>query len=142
MASSELLDHAGLAASLESAFRNWWFIWLQQQGWSTTNAKQHSWKEISEPEPKAQLTPVTNSVSKRLPLWLGPIPGAERKRLEALGKRIIALKSLEPWGEAVTLFAQERPNKVLVWLEKGLVLKAKIGGNTPIPNWCGRQRDH
>ena len=31
VASSQLLDHAGLAASLEIAFRSWWQRWLQQR---------------------------------------------------------------------------------------------------------------
>ena len=137
VASSELLDHAGLAASLEGTFRNWWFNWLQQQGW-TTNAKQHSWKEITQPEPQAQLTPVRNSVSKRLPLWLGPIPGAERQRLENLGKRIIELKSLEPWGEAVTLFARAAQQSIGL-ARKGTSSKSRDWWPTPILNWCGNE---
>ena len=118
VARSELLDHAGLAASLEDAFRSWWLRWLQQQGWST-DVQQQAWPQNPRPEAHAPLTPVTNSVSKRLPLWLGSLPDAERQRREAQGQRVVPLQNLQPWGEAVSLFAWGRPGEVLAWLETG-----------------------
>ncbi len=118
VADSELLDHAGLAASLESAFRSWWLRWLQQQGWPT-DAHQQAWPQTSSRENHTSLTPVGNSVSKRLPLWLGSLPDAERQRLEAQGQRVVPLQNLQPWGEVVSLFAREQPGEVLVWLETG-----------------------
>ena len=118
LAGSELLDHAGLASSLESAFRIWWLRWLQQQGWPTDVQKQ-AWPLTNSQETRTQLTPVTNSVSKRLPLWLGSLSDAERQREEAQGQRIVPLQNLRPWGEAVSLFSRERPGDVLAWLESG-----------------------
>ena len=94
VAQSELLDHAGLAENLESTFRSWWVRWLEQQGWST-DAKQNAWPQSRKPEARAQLTPVTNSVCKRLPLWLGPLPDAERKLVEAQGQQVVALKNIQ-----------------------------------------------
>ena len=41
---------------------------------------------------------------------------------------IVALKDLQPWGEAVSLFARERPNSVLAWLETGASKESQIGG--------------
>ena len=76
---SELLDHAGLATSLEDSFRSWWLQWLEQQNWST-DAKQDFWPQTRSNEHGAPLTPITNSVSKRLPLWLGFLPDEERQR--------------------------------------------------------------
>jgi len=118
VAGSELLDHAGLAASLEGAFRSWWLRWLQQQGWAI-DAEQQAWPPTTIQTAHTPLTPVTNSVSKRLPLWLGPLPDEERQRREAQGQQVVALHNLQPWGETVTLFAQERPDAVLAWLETG-----------------------
>ena len=118
VADSELLDHAGLAACLEEAFRNWWLRWLQQKGWPI-DAQQQAWPQTCSRETRTPLTPVGNSVSKRLPLWLGSLPDAERQRREAEGQRVVALQSLQPWGKAVTLFARARPGKVLAWLENG-----------------------
>ena len=115
---SELLDHAGLATTLENTFRSWWLRWLQQQGWSTDHRKQ-AWPQTCGQGLGTTLTPVTNSVIKQLPLWLGPLPDAERQQREARGQRVVPLSSLEPWGEAVTLFARERPSEVLAWLETG-----------------------
>ena len=118
IANSELLDHAGLAATLEGSFRHWWLRWLQQEGWPT-DVQQQAWPQTSNQEDRALLTPVSNSVNKRLPLWLGYLPDMERQRLEAQGKRVIALQNLHPWGEAVSSFAKYRPDDVLVWLETG-----------------------
>ena len=117
-AESELLDHAGLAASLERAFRSWWLRWLQQQGWAI-DAQQQAWPPTTIQATHTPLTPVTNSISKRLPLWLGPLPDAERQRREAQGQQVVPLHNLQPWGETVTLFAQQRPDAVLAWLETG-----------------------
>ena len=33
VAASPLLDHAGLAKSLATSFRQWWLHWLKQHGW-------------------------------------------------------------------------------------------------------------
>ena len=118
VAGSELLDHADLAASLEGAFRSWWLRWLKQQGW-TTDVQKEAWPQSSSRETRTLLTPITNSISKRLPLWLGSLPIAERQRREAQGQRVFPLQDLNPWGEAVTLFARERPDEVLAWLETG-----------------------
>lgn len=118
VADSELLDHAGLAASLEGVFRIWWLRWLQQQGWSA-EATLQDWQQTSSPEAQTPLTPVTNSVCKRLPLWLGSLPDVERQRRESQGQRVVPLQNLQPWGEAVTLFAREGPREVLAWLETG-----------------------
>ena len=118
VAGSELLDHAGLAASLEGAFRSWWLRWLQQQNWPI-DAQQQAWPQTSSRETFTPLTPVTNSVSKRLPLWLGSLSDAERQRWEAQGQQVVRLQNLQPWGEAVHLFAGKRPGEVLAWLETG-----------------------
>ena len=118
VASSELLDHAGLATSLEVAFRSWWLRWLQQEGWPT-DSQQQAWPQTSRREAHKPLTPMTNSVSKRLPLWLGYLPDAERQRRDAQGQRVVPLQNLQPWGEAVTLFAREQPDEVLAWMENG-----------------------
>ena len=118
VAQSELLDHAGLAASLEDAFRSWWMRWLQQNGWPA-DAKNNAWPQISKPEAQTALTPVTNSVCKRLPLWLGSLSDEERQKLEAKGQRVVAIQNLQPWGKAVNLFSKEKPGEVLAWLESG-----------------------
>jgi predicted O-linked N-acetylglucosamine transferase (SPINDLY family) len=118
VACSELLDHAGLAASLEGAFRSWWLRWLQQQGWPS-EVKQQAWPQTTSPEIRTPLTPVTNSVSRRLTLWLGSLPDEERQRRESHGQRVVPLRNLQPWGEAVSLFTQERPGAVMAWLETG-----------------------
>ena len=34
-------------------------------------------------------------------------------------------KTFEPWGEAVALFAQEHPNKVMAWVEAGASLESQ-----------------
>ena len=124
VAQSELLDHAGLASNLEDAFRSWWMRWLQKQGWRT-DAKPQAWPQTSEPEHRIPLTPVSNSVTKRLPLWLGSLPDGERQRREAQGERVVALHNLQPWGEAVTLFAQKQPGEVLAWIETGASAKSQ-----------------
>ena len=118
VAKSELLDHAGLAASLEAAFRSWWLRWLQQQGWAT-DARRQAWPQANSLDVPLPLTPVTNSVSKRLPLWLGSLPEEERQRRVAKGQQVVPLQNLQPWGEAVSLFAQQRQGEVLAWLETG-----------------------
>ena len=82
MAQSELLDHAGLARSLEGAFRSWWLRWLEQQGWPK-DAKVPSLAIKDQNRRSNLITPVTNSVRKRLPLWLGSLPDAERQKREA-----------------------------------------------------------
>ena len=66
---------------------------------------------------------MSNSISQRLPLWLGPLPDAERQKREAQGQQVVELQNLKPWGEAVLLFAQKKPNHVLAWLEKGASTK-------------------
>ena len=118
VAASDLLDHAGLAASLESTFRSWWLRWLEQEGWPTDD-QQQAWPKTSCQETRTLPVPITNSVSKRLPLWLGSLPDAERQRREAQGQRVVPLQNLQPWGEAVTLFAKEQHGEVLAWLENG-----------------------
>ena len=118
LAKSELLDHVGLSSTLERTFRSWWLLWLQQQGWPN-DTQQQAWGQAYCPRTRALLTPVNNSVYKRLPLWLGALPDEERQQREARGQRVVPLENLQPWGEAVSLFAKEKPDKVLVWLEVG-----------------------
>ena len=118
VANSELLDHQGLAKSLENSFRSWWLSWLKQQNWPTSKPKE-AWPQLNRKGSNTQLTPISNSVSRRLPLWLGSLPDAERQRREAQGQRVIRLHKLQPWGEAVALFAQEQTDDVLIWLETG-----------------------
>ena len=136
IAKSELLDHAGLAISLDKAFRRWWQKWLQEQGWST-EAKLQAWPQITQSDAHGHLSSVANSISRRLPLWLGPLPDAEREQREARGQKVVPLRSLQPWGKAVSLFAREQPSQVLAWLETERVQKASSGGNTLIRNWSG-----
>ena len=121
---SQLLDHVGLSRSLEGAFRSWWLQWLKKQGWPT-DAQMQAWSETSRTEDYAPLTPVANSVYKRMPIWLGALPDAERQRREAQGQRIVPLQSLDPWGKAVSLFAQAESNEVLAWLEAGASEKSR-----------------
>ena len=118
LAHSELLDHAGLAASLESTFRSWWLQWLRQNDWFSDN-KLEVWPQTKALKIRNSLTPTSNSVCKRLPLWLGSLSDSERQRREYQGQRVIALQDLQPWGEAVNLFANEKPEEVLAWLENG-----------------------
>ena len=92
--------------------------WLQEQGWPI-DARQKVWRQSNRAEDRAPLIPVTNSVCRRLPLWLGSLPDEERQRREAQGQRVVPLESLRPWGKAVTLFARERPEDVLALLETG-----------------------
>ena len=56
MSGSELLDHSGLAATLERAFRSWWLRWLQEQGWST-DTQQEAWPQTRHKEGLTPLTP-------------------------------------------------------------------------------------
>ena len=58
-------------------------------------------------------------------LWLGSLTDAERKRREAQGQRVVRLKSLQPWGEAVALFAEEQPREVMAWVEAGASLESQ-----------------
>ena len=118
VANSELLDHAGLATSLEHTFRSWWHRWLKQHGWPI-DAQHQAWPETNYQETCTTLTPITNCVIKRLPLWLGSLPDAERLRREAQGQRVVRLQNLQPWGDAVNLFAREQSGEVLAWLESG-----------------------
>ena len=115
---SDLLDHAGLAISLEDAFRSWWLKWLHQQGW-TTNGKHQAWSQLSKSDDRGPLTPVSNSICKRIPLWLGPLTDEELQRREAQGQQVIPIQSLHPWGKTVTLFAREELEGVMAWLETG-----------------------
>ena len=61
---------------------------------------------------------MTNSTCKKIPLWLGSLSDEEYQQLEARGQRG-CIQTLQPWGKAVTLFAQEKPEEVMVWLENG-----------------------
>ena len=120
VAQSELLDHAGLARSLENTFRHWWLKWLQDEGWQADN-KHTTWTQSRKSNGRIAITPVTNSVNRRLPIWLGPLPDEERQAREAQGQRVIPLQNLQPWGTAVSLFSREgeQSNSVLAWLESG-----------------------
>ena len=76
---SELLDHAGLATSLEQAFRSWWMRWLKEQGWASDDQR----KRLATNQDmiqKATIIPVTNSTCKKIPLWLGSLSDAEYQR--------------------------------------------------------------
>ena len=117
MVKSDLIDHAGLAVSLENAFRSWWLRWLQKQDWPIETKQ--TWHQINRAKDRALLTPVTNSVCRRLPLWLGELTEAEKLDREGRGQRVVRLKNLQAWGEPVSLFAREEPNQVLAWLEDG-----------------------
>ena len=70
VAASPLLDHSGLAKSLATSFRQWWRLWLEQQGW-TLNGVGTAWTRQYEPT-KAPVA-VANSPSLQVPLWLGPL---------------------------------------------------------------------
>ncbi len=118
VAHSELLDHAGLAVTLEKTFRSWWLRWLQQQGWPT-DGKQQAWRQRCTAEDRAPLTPITNSICRRITLWLGSLPDSVRKDRETRGQRVVELRNLQPWGEPVSLFDREKPNQVFAWIEGG-----------------------
>ena len=124
LAKSELLDHASLASSLELTFRRWWLKWLQQQNWPT-DTKLEAWPQTTDCEARTEPTPVTNSISKTLPLWLGPLSETEREKWESRGQRVVPLHNLQPWGEPVSLFAQERPSEVLAWIENGASMESQ-----------------
>ena len=83
MVKSDLIDHAGLAVSLENAFRSWWLRWLQKQDWPIETKQ--TWHQINRAKDRALLTPVTNSVCRRLPLWLGELTEAEKLDREGRG---------------------------------------------------------
>ena len=125
VAESELLDHEGLAKSMENTFRNWWLRWLKEQGWRS-DAKIQAWPQKCKPNGRERITPITNSVYKRLPLWLGPLSKAEQQKREANGQRVIPLQSIRPWGEAVALFANEDPKQILAWLEEGATIDSQL----------------
>ena len=82
MLHSELLDHNGLATTLENTFRTWWLRWLEREGWAT-EGKKTAWHAKHSIQSNPQLTHVSNSVCKRLPLWLGSLPIEERQLREA-----------------------------------------------------------
>ena len=63
--------------------------------------------------------PVANSVVKKLTLWLGSLPENERRKREAEGQQVVNLKNIEPWGEAVKLFAREKNTKIMACIETG-----------------------
>ena len=54
---SELLNHKGLALSLEDSFRSWWKIWLSEQGWKETTETSNSWPIHLPPKPMANYCP-------------------------------------------------------------------------------------
>ena len=81
--------------------------------------KQQAWPQTSKETLNTALTPVTNSVCKRLPLWLGPLPDAERQRREAQGTRVVPLQNLQPWGRSSDPICKEQQGEVLAWLENG-----------------------
>ena len=124
LSNSELLNHADLAANLETVFRHWWLKWLKEQSWPT-ETKQQIWPQNNTTDICAPSAPITNSVAKRLPLWLGALPDAERQRRISQGQRVVALQNLQAWGEAVTLFANEQPGEVLVWIENGASVESQ-----------------
>jgi predicted O-linked N-acetylglucosamine transferase (SPINDLY family) len=116
MASSELMDHSGLARSTEQTFRHWWQRWLHDQGWSA--APGPAW-----PGP-ADLAnapvPLANGTARHLPLWLGALPAEQRQHWQARGHRVVEVNELNPWGELASLFcAQEQGQPVLVHLPRG-----------------------
>ena len=117
VASSALLDHAGLARSLATSFRKWWRHWLQQQGWPI-DGERAAWARVKD-EPASPIA-VANSPALRVPLWLGPLSANKREDLQRQGREVIPLDGLRPWGKPVTLFHEQRRGKVLGWLEQGI----------------------
>jgi len=117
VASSQLLDHTGLARATEQSFRQWWHRWLEREGWALQNERA-VWPREQASAPA--LIPLANSPSRRLPLWLGPLEPQQRQALESEGHELMALPALEPWGGLAELFhAQEQGRRVLVQLEGG-----------------------
>ena len=84
-----------------------------------------AWPQTTDCEARTEPTPVTNSISKTLPLWLGPLSETEREKWESRGQRVVPLHNLQPWGEPVSLFAQERPSEVLAWIENGASMESQ-----------------
>lgn len=117
VASSSLLDHAGLALSLASSFRQWWRLWLKQQGWGL-NSERSAWQR-QEDATEAPIS-LTNSPALRVPLWLGPLNASEREEWQRQGREVIRLDALRPWGAPVSLFHEQRRGHVLGWLEQGI----------------------
>lgn len=63
LASSQLLDHGGLAAAMEQMFRQWWHRWLEQQGWGL------EWPTPTAAHPPARpAMPIANSPVRCLAL--------------------------------------------------------------------------
>ena len=84
---------------------------------------------------KRNQTPYTRNKQryKRLELWLGSLPDGERQRREEQGQRVVPLQNLQPWGKAVTLFANGTTERSIGLAgETEPVKKASVGGNTPI----------
>jgi protein O-GlcNAc transferase len=80
---SELLDHRGLAAAMAAMFREWWHVWLQQQGWN--GAGQPAWPPRRPEAPEQRPVPLANSPVHGLPLRLKPTAaGQQQLALEAL----------------------------------------------------------
>lgn len=117
VATSPLLDHAGLARSLASSFRQWWRRWLEQQGWPLNSARPAWAREADTTEAPI---PVANSPALRVPLWLGPLNENEREDWRRQGREVIRLDGLRPWGAPVALFHEQRRSQVLGWLEQGI----------------------
>ena len=87
-------------------------------------SKDLAWPQSSKANTRTAITPITNSVSRRLPIrW--PTTGCRTKTTEAQGQRVVPLRNLEPWGIAVSLFSQERHDTVLAWLETGASEKSQ-----------------
>ena len=118
VANSELLDHEGLAKSLEDAFHSWWLRWLREHKWPD-KSQAVTWQQHAIKKPLSVLTPVSNSVNKRITLWLGELTENDRQRLEAMGRRIVPIQGLQTWGATVSLFAKNQHNELVAWLEKG-----------------------
>ena len=116
VSNSELLNHEELAVSLENSFRSWWLKWLEQQGWPTEK-NLPTWRQTNQQNNQNQLTPVANSVCKRISLWLGPLSNTERQSRESNGQRVVQIHNLQPWGETLKVFTQQQPE--MAWLEKG-----------------------
>ena len=117
VSASQLLDHTGLARATERCFRVWWQRWLEREG-GPLEQSQQPWPERAEAPPL--LTPITNSLHRTLPLWLGPLNSASRQALEHAGHQLVSVDSLEPWGGLAELFTkQEQGRRVVVELRSG-----------------------
>ena len=137
MVKSDLIDHAGLAVSLENAFRSWWLRWLQKQDWPIETKQ--TWHQTS--TRKIGLFPtITNSVCRRLPLWLGELTEAERQEREGRGQRVVRLKNLQAWGEPFRCLLGRSQTRFWLGLKMEPVTRASVGGSIFIRNWCGSRR--